>query len=77
MVLGDTAVFHEVPFRLVLGVLDPIDVVVAINEALLVVDLNVIDVRNVGGFIASPAVPVDDAPRISEWRGLLVDGIGI
>ena len=77
VVLGDSVVFPEVPFRLVPGVFDPLDVVVAINETFLVVDPNVTDVRNSEGVAASPAVRVGDAARISEWRGLLTDGISV
>ncbi len=76
MVLGDTAVFPEVPFRLVPGVLDPVDVVVATNEALLVVDPNVMEVRDIGGVVASPTVCIDDTVRASERRGFMADGIG-
>ena len=41
--LGDSVLFPEVPLDLVPGVLDPVDVVVAINEALLLVDRNVME----------------------------------
>ena len=77
MVLQDSAFFPEGPFRLVPGVLDLSDVVVVINETVLVFDPSVMDVRNVGGGIASPAVRLGSTTRTNEWRGFPAAGIGI
>ena len=63
MRLGNTVKFTHVALGLVPEILDVIDVIVAVCEALRMVDAEVMEVRHIQHIIAAPAVGINDAIR--------------
>ena len=60
-VLGDAVEPSQVALGLVPEILDPVDVVLPVREALRMVDPDMVEVRDIQGVIASETVRVDDA----------------
>ena len=63
MSLWDTVEFAHVALRLVLKVLNPVDVVLLVCKEFGVVDSKVLEVRNIQYVVGFPAVPINNAVR--------------
>jgi hypothetical protein len=61
--LWDTVEFAHVALRLVLKVLNPVDVVLLVCKEFGVVDSKVLEVRNIQYVVGFPAVPINNAVR--------------